>query len=91
LPPPTAAQNKLCLQSTLRTLCHSLLLLLLQTFEETGLTPQQLQLVCFGRPLPVDDGRKHFLVHPFLFQLTDPAAAVILNWENEAYDWVAPR
>jgi hypothetical protein len=47
--------------------------------------------VSFGRPLRVDDGRKHFLVHPFLFQLTDPAAAVTLNWENEAYDWVAPR
>jgi hypothetical protein len=66
-------------------------LLLLQIAEETGLTAQQLQLVSFGRPLPVDDGRKRFLVHPFLFQLTDPAAAVTLNWENEAYDWVAPR
>jgi hypothetical protein len=68
-----------------------LLLLLLQIAEETGLTHQQLQLVSFGRPLPVDDGRKRFLVHPFLFQLTDAAAAVTLNWENEAYDWVAPR
>ncbi|WIA12133.1 hypothetical protein OEZ85_012206 [Tetradesmus obliquus] len=64
---------------------------LTEIVEETGLTPQQLQLVAFGRPLPVDDpGRKRFLVHPFLFQLTDEAAAVILNWENEAYDWVTP-
>uniref|UniRef100_A0A383WBQ4 Nudix hydrolase domain-containing protein n=1 Tax=Tetradesmus obliquus TaxID=3088 RepID=A0A383WBQ4_TETOB len=64
---------------------------LTEIVEETGLTPQQLQLVAFGRPLPVDDpGRRRFLVHPFLFQLTDEAAAVILNWENEAYDWVTP-
>lgn len=63
----------------------------LQILEEVGLAPQQLQLVCFGRPLPVDDGRKHFLVYPFLFQLVDPAAQVTLNWENVGYDWVPPR
>jgi 8-oxo-dGTP pyrophosphatase MutT (NUDIX family) len=65
--------------------------LLLQILEETGLTRQQLQLVSFGRALPVDDGRRRFLVHPFLFQLSDSAASITLNWENEAYDWVAPR
>lgn len=65
--------------------------LFLQIYEEVGLLPSQLQLVCFGRPLPVDDGRRHFLVYPFLFQLTDDAAQIKLNWENEAYDWVTAR
>jgi hypothetical protein len=39
----------------------------------------------------VDDGGRHFLVYPFLFNLLTPAAAVTLNWENVAYDWVAAR
>lgn len=47
--------------------------------------------MCFGRPLPVDDGRRRFLVYPFLFQLTDADAAISLNWENTEAAWVAPR
>lgn len=62
-----------------------------QISEEVGLTPQQLQLVTCGRPLPVDDERRHFLIYPFLFSLVDASATVTLNWENVAYDWVAPR
>jgi hypothetical protein len=62
-----------------------------QISEEVGLSPQQLQLVTCGRPLPVDDGGRHFLVYPFLFNLLQPAAAVTLNWENVAYDWLAAR
>lgn len=63
----------------------------LQVSEEVGLTPQQLQLVNCGRPLPVDDERRHFLVYPFLFNLVDLSATVKLNWENVAYEWVVAR
>lgn len=62
-----------------------------QISEEVGLAPQQLQLVTCGRPLAVDDGRRHFLIYPFLFSMLDPSAAVTLNWENVAFDWVAAR
>jgi hypothetical protein len=62
-----------------------------QVSEEVGLSPQQLQLVTCGRPLPVDDGQRHFLIYPLLFNLLDSAAAITLNWENVAYDWVAAR
>lgn len=64
---------------------------LFQIREEVGLTPQQLQLVTCGRPLPVDDGRRRFLVYPFLFNLTDDEAVITLNWENVGFDWVAAR
>jgi hypothetical protein len=36
--------------------------------EEAGLAAASLTLVRCGRPLPVDDGGRRFLVHPFLFQ-----------------------
>lgn len=55
------------------------------------MAPQQLQLVTCGRPLTVDDGRRHFLIYPFLFSVLDPSAPVTLNWENVAFDWVAAR
>jgi hypothetical protein len=63
----------------------------LQVSEEVGLTPQQLQLVNCGRPVPVDDERRHFLVYPFFFNLVDLSATVTLNWENVAFDWVVAR
>eukprot|EP00879_Flechtneria_rotunda_P003988 GHRR01004228.1.p1 GENE.GHRR01004228.1~~GHRR01004228.1.p1 ORF type:complete len:360 (+),score=125.10 GHRR01004228.1:765-1844(+) len=56
--------------------------------QETSLTPKQLQLVCFGRPLLVDDKQGRFVVHPFLFHLMNPAATITLNWENDKYKWV---
>jgi 8-oxo-dGTP pyrophosphatase MutT (NUDIX family) len=60
--------------------------------EETALT--SLTLLRVGRPLPVDDGDRRFLVFPFLFALRDaasPGAAqqkVHLNWENTEHRWV---
>lgn len=74
-----------CPNSARRTLLPA------QVSEEVGLSPQQLQLVTCGRPLPVDDGQRHFLIYPFLFNLLDSAAAITLNWENVSYDWVAAR
>ncbi|KAF8071226.1 SAD2 [Scenedesmus sp. PABB004] len=63
---------------------------LIEIEEEVGLVPAQLELVCWGRPLPVDDGQRRFLVHPFLFQLGAADAPVTLNWENEDFAWVRP-
>ena len=63
-----------------------------QILEEAGLGPSQVALVRSGRPLLVDDGRLHFAVHPFLFQLHSQQASseVTLNWENDAAMWAAP-
>lgn len=59
--------------------------------EEVGLPSEQLQLVTTGRPLPVDDSDRHFLVYPFLFHCPVPRPQVTLNWENVAHRWVAPE
>lgn len=49
-----------------------------------------LRLSRVGRPLPIDDGERRFLVHPFLFRLCADAPPVTLNWENIGHKWVAP-
>jgi hypothetical protein len=63
-----------------------------QVLEEAGIPQEHLQLACCGRPLPVIDGHRHFLVHPFLFTLASGAPdAVTLNWENTDYKWATHR
>jgi hypothetical protein len=59
--------------------------------EELALHPSQLQLVTAGRPQPVDDGGRRFLVHPFLFRAR-PGVQLQpqLNWENTEWAWVTP-
>lgn len=37
--------------------------------EEVGIPRRRLRLVCSGRPLPVRDGKRRFLVHPFLMRV----------------------
>jgi len=55
-----------------------------QIVEEAGFSPAQLQLLRYGRPLLVDDGKKHFLVHPFLYKPLDPEAQVRVWWASYA-------
>lgn len=55
----------------------------LQILEEVGLTGDQVTLVRSGRPLLVDDGRRHFCVHPFLWKTEgEEEPGITLNWEN---------
>ncbi len=59
--------------------------------EELGLRAPELEL---RRRLPTMSltspaSGKHFLVHPFLFEVTSDCA-VVLNWEHDAVDWVEP-
>lgn len=73
-----AAGPQSCLGLLLKSLRASSLCACLpcaQLVEEVGLT-KEVALVRSGRPLYVDDGRLHFAVHPFLFQLTDADAQV---------------
>ena len=47
-----------------------------QIEEEAGIPRSRLRLACVGRPLPVRDGGRRFLVHPLLFDAAgDDAAA----------------
>lgn len=64
----------------------------IELWEETGLEPQDVVLVCSGEPLTVVDhdlGKK-WVVHPFRFRLTDPSR-VKLDWEHTESRWVVPE
>jgi hypothetical protein len=63
-----------------------------QVEEEAGIHRSLLQLVAAGRPQAVDDGPKHYLVHPFLLLpvkgVSQEQLEVTLNWESEEYQWL---
>ena len=59
--------------------------------EETGLDPALLRLRARAEPLavPAPELGTCWLVHPFLFDVEDPAG-IRLDWENTELRWVAP-
>jgi len=59
--------------------------------EETGLVGEAVRLVTAGQPLevPAPELETCWVVHPFLFEIDDPAA-VRLDWENTELRWVTP-
>lgn len=59
--------------------------------EETGLTEHEVQLVKAGAPLeiPAPELGACWVVHPFLFEIADPAH-IQLDWENLELRWVEP-
>lgn len=58
--------------------------------EETGLIPPDVALIRQGRPISVEDGKNHWLVHPFLFEVRSPHR-VKLDWEHSKAEWVFPK
>lgn len=64
---------------------------LLEISEETALLGEQVVLVSQGEPLPVEDAalNRTWVVHPFRFQVTDPAGLHI-DWEHSEYRWIIP-
>lgn len=57
--------------------------------EETGLAADQVEPVCQGQPLAVEDadlGRR-WIVHPFRFRLV-AAAKPRMDWEHSEMRWV---
>jgi 8-oxo-dGTP pyrophosphatase MutT (NUDIX family) len=60
--------------------------------EELGLARARLTLVRQMDPVPLSSplSGKAFMVYPFLFE-SDPANQVVLNWENDQVEWVAPH
>ena len=60
--------------------------------EETGLGREDVKLVRRGEPLEVIDAKigKKWIVHPYLFQITDPSK-VKIDWEHEESRWISPE
>lgn len=62
-----------------------------EILEETGIGPDDLRLVKAGEPLEAPDEELgvRWIVHPFLFEIGDPAK-VRLDWENTEARWISP-
>jgi 8-oxo-dGTP diphosphatase len=62
-----------------------------EIYEETGLTPSQVELVSSGKPLEVADWNLGtcWVVHPFLFETAVPEK-IRLDWEHVEMKWVDP-
>jgi PncC family amidohydrolase len=60
--------------------------------EETGLFKSTVKLVKQGKPLEVIDKdlNRKWIVHPFLFHVTDPERLKI-DWEHTECKWINPR
>ncbi|KMS64686.1 hypothetical protein BVRB_017720, partial [Beta vulgaris subsp. vulgaris] len=56
-----------------------------EVLEETGIS--ELRLICHARPIRIEG---KYLVHPVLFEVADAHAIVMLNRENQAYQWIDP-
>lgn len=64
---------------------------LVEIREETGLSESNIELRGIGIPVVVEDTALNakWMVHPFLFEVTDPAR-VQADWEAEEIRWVEP-
>ena len=60
--------------------------------EETGLTREDVQLLCTGDPLEVVDAEadRRWIVHPFLFAVAHPDK-IRADWEHVETRWVRPQ
>lgn len=60
--------------------------------EETGLFKSSVNLVKQGKPLEVIDRElnRKWVVHPFLFHVTDPERLKI-DWEHTEFKWISPN
>ena len=60
--------------------------------EETGLGKEDVKLVRRGEPLEVIDAEigKRWVIHPYLFQITDPSK-VKIDWEHKESRWIDPE
>jgi PncC family amidohydrolase len=60
--------------------------------EETGLFKSSVKLITTGHPLEIIDKdiNKKWIVHPFLFHVTDPERLKI-DWEHTEFKWIKPH
>lgn len=60
--------------------------------EETGLFRSSVKLITTGRPVEIIDKaiNRKWIVHPFLFHVTDPDRLRI-DWEHTEFKWIKPH
>ena len=58
--------------------------------EETGLQPDEVELVSAGRPVKAEGEGSGWLVHPFLFGIED-RDRIRLDWEHSQMRWIKPE
>jgi nicotinamide-nucleotide amidase len=65
---------------------------LIEIKEETGLSEQEVKIITKGEPLEVIDDKlkMKWIVHPFLFRVTNPDK-VKTDWEHMEARWIAPE
>jgi 8-oxo-dGTP diphosphatase len=60
--------------------------------EETSLSPEEMELIRKGEPLPVEDKRLgvRWIVHPYLFHIKD-RNKIRIDWEHKEARWIKPK
>ncbi len=60
--------------------------------EETGLSKEDVQLLSKGEPLEIIDEviNRKWIVHPYLFHVTDPGK-ITIDWEHTEAKWIEPH
>lgn len=63
-----------------------------EIIEETSLQRNEFQMIKRGRPLLVEDPELniHWVVHPYLFHITDPTK-IKIDWEHKEIKWIDPK
>ncbi len=59
-----------------------------ELLEETGLSGERVRLARRGDPLVFDRPERRWVVHPFLFDVTDQD--IRLDWEHDEFVWLSP-
>lgn len=63
---------------------------LVEIEEETGLCPQDVELVAKGGLLSAEDEGVRWVVHSYLFHIKEPAK-VRIDWEHTEKRWIKPE
>jgi|YNPBryantNP2012_1023418.scaffolds.fasta_scaffold06808_4 8-oxo-dGTP pyrophosphatase MutT (NUDIX family) len=61
--------------------------------EETGINPDQVELIRIGEPVKVEDTYENqlyeWVIHPFMFKLRKKHK-INIDWEHTEYRWIKP-
>ncbi|MEM3143693.1 MAG: NUDIX domain-containing protein [Candidatus Nitrosotenuis sp.] len=63
----------------------------IEIYEETGMKSDALRLIKAGNEMAASSPQypdHQWIIFPFLFETQD--AKIVLNWENDMYEWINP-
>jgi nicotinamide-nucleotide amidase len=63
---------------------------LIEICEETGLPPEDIELIKSGNPLEITDIDVKWVVHPYLFHIKD-REKIRIDWEHTEFRWIKPQ